>query len=142
TMSTTGGSGNATAFYFVNAKATPGSRTGHVTIAGQTFTIFQTGLVCNYSISPSSRSFTNEGGSAYINVSAQSACGWTARSNADWITITYVTPGSGYGAVYYSVAPYNGTAPRSGTITLAGGLTFKVNQGIEPLQLSPDIVWT
>src|SRR5256714_685121 len=142
TLSTTGGTGNATAFYFVNAKTTPGSRTGHVTIAGQTFMIFQTGLVCDFSISPSSRSFTSEGGSAYINVAAQSACGWTAKSNADWITITYGAPGSGYGAVYYSVAPYNGTAPRSGTITLAGGLTFTVRQGVEPLQGPPDIVWT
>src|SRR5256714_1290335 len=135
TLSTTGGTGNATAFYFVNAKTTPGSRTGHVTIAGQTFMIFQTGLVCDFSISPSSRSFTSEGGSAYINVAAQSACGWTAKSNADWINITYGAPGSGYGAVYYSVAPYSGTAPRSGTITLAGGLTFTVKQGVEPLQL-------
>ena len=142
TLRTTGGSGNATAFYFVNAKNTLGSRMGHVTIAGQTFMIFQTGVVCDFSISPSSRSFTSEGGSAYVSVSANSACGWTARSNADWITITSGATGAGYGTVYYSVAPYNGTTPRSGTITLAGGLTFKVNQGIEPLQLSPDIVWT
>jgi WD40 repeat protein len=142
TLQTTSGSGNLTVVYSVSAKATPGSRTGHVTVAGQTITIFQTGITCDYSISPPNRYFTNEGGSAYVNVSAQSACGWTATSNADWITVTSGTPGAGIGTVYYSVAPFNGTSPRTGTITLAGGLTFTVWQGTEPLHAAPDIVWT
>jgi WD40 repeat protein len=142
TLGATSGSGNTTDTYFVNGNATTGSRTGHINIAGQTITISQTGITCNYSITPPNRYFTNEGGSAYISVSAQSACGWTAKSNADWITVTSGTPGAGYGTVYYSVAPFSGTSPRTGTITLAGGLTFTVWQGIEPLRAAPDIVWT
>jgi WD40 repeat protein len=142
TLQTTSGSGNATDTYSVNGNATPGSRTGHITIAGQTITIFQTGIICNYSVSPPNRYFTAEGGSAYVNVSAQSACGWTAKSNADWVTVTSGASGAGDGTVSYSVAPFTGTSPRTGTITLAGGLTFTVSQGVEPLRAAPDIVWT
>lgn len=55
-------------------------------------------------------------------------CGWTAVSNATWITVTGGTPGSGNGTVTFSVAPYTGKPKkRNGTITIAGE-TFSVSQ--------------
>src|SRR5207247_1074144 len=43
------GSGNGTVSYTVAANATTSSRTGTMTIAGQTFTVMQSGAPCTYS---------------------------------------------------------------------------------------------
>jgi hypothetical protein len=47
-------------------------------------------------------------------------CGWTASSNASWLTIASGAPATGTGTVKYS-APANTTGtPRTATLTIAG----------------------
>jgi WD40 repeat protein len=94
----------------------------------------------NVSISPANRSFTADGGNAFINVDSEGNCTFPATSNAKWITVTSVSVSSYGGTVYYSVAPYAGTTPRSATISVSAQ-TFTVYQIAEPLQSAPDIVW-
>jgi WD40 repeat protein len=89
------------------------------------------------SVSPPNRSFTAEGGNAFINVEHETGCTFVASSNANWITITSVDEGT----VYYSVASNAGSPPRTGTITV-GSQTFYVYQTKQSLQGSPRIVWT
>jgi hypothetical protein len=60
-------------------------------------------------------------------VTAPGGCGWTATSNADWITITQGSNGSGNGTVQFTVAATTGPS-RTGTMTIAGR-TFTVTQG-------------
>jgi uncharacterized protein (TIGR03437 family) len=105
------------------------ARTGTLTIAGQTFTITQAANAsCSYALTPTSRSFDNQGGSGNVNVSASAGCVWTANTNAAWITLhTGSESGTGNGSFGYSVALNPGSAARSGTITL-GGQTFTINQ--------------
>jgi len=135
-----GGSGSATVTYWVNGNETTSPRVGTVTAAGHVITITQEGITCGYDISPANRSFTGEGGSDYVNMAAADACSWTATSNADWITITSGGSGSGWGTIYYSVAP-NTTGPfRTGTISIVGQ-TFTVFQGTQSTG-GPDVVWT
>ena len=94
--------------------------------------------VCqNVSISPPNRSFTADGGNAFINVEHDTGCTFVASSNASWITITSVDEGT----VYYSVTPNAGQVRRTGTISV-GSQNFYVYQTKEPLQGSPSIVWT
>src|SRR6266550_3865028 len=81
---------------------------------------------CTYSLSPTSNSLGSSGGTGTVGVTTQGGCGWTAVSNAGFITITGGASGSGNGMVSYSVAANTGAA-RSGTIT-AAGQTFTVNQ--------------
>lgn len=135
-----GGSGSATVTYWVSGNETTSSRVGTVTAAGQVITITQEGITCGYDISPANRSFTGEGGSDYVNMAAADACSWTATSNADWITITSGGSGSGWGTIYYSVAPNATGAFRTGTISIVGQ-TFMVLQGTQSTNV-PDIVWT
>jgi hypothetical protein len=129
------GNGNGTVTYSVAAKSTTGSRTGTLTIAGQTFTVTQAG-VCTFSISPTSASFPKSGGTGSVSVTAPAGCRWTARSNVSWITITSGSSGNGNGRVTYSVepdfcppgalctpSPFNET----GTLTIAGQ-TFTVTK--------------
>ncbi|MDQ3011874.1 MAG: putative Ig domain-containing protein [Acidobacteriota bacterium] len=61
-----------------------------------------------------------------MTVTAAAGCGWTAASNAPWITINSGTTGSGNGTVAYTVAANTGTL-RTGTITIAGQI-FIVTQ--------------
>jgi uncharacterized protein (TIGR03437 family) len=84
------------------------------------------GTSCAFSLSASSISATNAGGSFSVNVGDAQSCAWTAVSNANWITITAGASGSAAGAVSFMVAPNAGIA-RTGTLTIAG-LTLTVNQ--------------
>jgi hypothetical protein len=92
------------------------------------------GPICTYSISPTSQSFDSNGGTGIVSVTTQSGCGWTAVSNASWITTTSGSSGSGNGTVNYSVGA-NTASARTGTMTIAGQ-TFTVSQnGVETVLL-------
>jgi hypothetical protein len=85
---------------------------------------------CAFSLSRTSAAFTRSGGIGSITVNAPGGCGWTAVSNAGFITITTGSGGTGDGAVSYSVAANTGPAIRSGTISITGQ-TFTVYQAVD-----------
>ena len=119
------GSGNGSATFTVAAN--PGAvRTGTLTVAGQTFTVTQA-ATCSYTISPSSKSFSDKGGDGTSSVTAPSSCSWTAVSNAPWITVTSDASDSGNGKVTFKVAENRDNFERIGTLTIAGN-TFTVTQ--------------
>ncbi len=96
---------------------------------------------CTYSISPSSQSFQDPGGTGSVTVSANpSTCAWTAVSNAGWITVTSGASGSGNGTVGYTVAANTGSA-RNSSITIAGQ-TFSVSQSAPPPPPPPGCTYT
>ncbi|HEY6804209.1 MAG TPA: M12 family metallo-peptidase [Pyrinomonadaceae bacterium] len=81
-------------------------------------------VTCNYALSPNSGSFGPAGGSNSFSVATSDTCGWSAVSNAAWITTA--SSGTGAGTVSYSVASNSGAA-RTGTITVAGQ-SFTITQ--------------
>ena len=80
-----------------------------------------------YGLSPSSQQFDASGGAESVSVTAADGCSWTAKSNANWITITSGSSGNGNGSVTYTVAASTGNSQRTGTMTIAGR-TFNVTQ--------------
>ena len=133
------GTGNGTVNYSVASKGDIGSRMGTITIAGNTFTVTQSGVDClTFTIMPTSQNFPIAGGTGSVSVTAGGGCMWSAASNAAFITITSGSTGTGNGTVNYSVAANGPTSsPRSGTMTIAGQ-TFTVNQdGACPLSILP-----
>lgn len=114
------GTGSGTVSFTVAANP-GGSRTGTLSIAGQTLTVTQAGVAsCSYSVTPTSQNIGASGGVApAVAVAAPAACGWTASSNAPWITLLSGTSGTGAGAVTYEVAA-NGGNVRTATLTIAG----------------------
>ena len=114
---------NNTVTYSITANPTTEIRSGTLTIAGQTFTINQSGLNCTYSITPTSGSHQAEAGNGTVTVTAPAGCQWTAQSNSDWITV--IEPANN--TVTYSIIANPTTEIRSGTLTIAGQ-TFTVNQ--------------
>ncbi|MEP6568273.1 MAG: S8 family serine peptidase [Acidobacteriota bacterium] len=113
--------------YQVSANQSAGSRSGTLTIAGQTFTVNQSGLPCSYQVGTMVQGFGPSGGASGTSVITQSGCLWSATSNASWITITSSASGVGNGAINFSVAANPGASPRTGTISVADQ-TVTINQ--------------
>jgi hypothetical protein len=132
-VGTGAGSGSVTVSASVNNGST---RTGTLTIAGQAFTVIQTGS-CSASISPASQSIGSNGGAgASIVVTIAAGCAWTATTSDTWITVAPPAGGNGNGTVNFNVAATTGPA-RTGTMTIAGQ-TLTVNQaGACALSVSP-----
>jgi hypothetical protein len=114
------GSGNGSVGFSVAAN-TGGSRSGTLTVAGQTFTVNQAAPPpsCSYSISPNSQRIDLTGGVGSVSVTTAAGCAWTASSNASWIIITDGSSGTGNGSVTFAVATST-TGDRTGTLTVAG----------------------
>ncbi|HXF39753.1 MAG TPA: BACON domain-containing carbohydrate-binding protein, partial [Blastocatellia bacterium] len=121
------GSGNGTVSYDVAPNPFSSPRSTTISVQGMLHTINQAGFVCNYSVSPTDRSFTAAGGSADLSVSATPNCPWNAGSNASWLRITLGTQGTGDGTVKYTVDPNNSQSARIGQITVEGRV-HTVNQ--------------
>jgi len=97
------------------------------------------GGTCTYSISPSSRDFTEDGGTGTVSVTASpSTCTWTAQTDAAWITIISGSSGTGNGTVRYRVDPNSG-AQRTGHITVEGRM-HTVTQDVIPT-VTADFSW-
>ena len=127
------GSGNGTVSYTVAANMGP-ARMGTMTIAGITFTVTQDSG-CMFTLSRDHQSFAGNGGPGSVNVIAtDSACPWTASTTATFIHITSGTPGTGNGALQYTVDANPGPTIRSDTITIAGH-AYTVYQGIDFLDV-------
>ena len=117
--------GNGTVTYSVTAN--PGTqRSGSISIAGLTFNVTQDGA-CSYSISPTIRQFTVEGGTATLNITAPSGCAWTATTTTPWVTLTSTASGSGNGSVTYFVSTNGSGSTRGGSITVQGQ-TLNISQ--------------
>ncbi len=81
---------------------------------------------CSFQLSSTSATAMSGASSGSVMVTAPVGCSWTASSNSAFLGIASGTPGSGSGAVGYTVAANTGLA-RAGTLTVAGQ-TFTVNQ--------------
>jgi len=72
---------------------------------------------CSYSISATGASFDSASASGSVGVITGSACTWSARSSAPWLTVSG-SAAKGNGSLPYTVAANTGTAPRTGTVTV------------------------
>ncbi len=129
------GSGNGPVSYTAAANTTTSSRTGTLTIAGQTLTVTQ--VACSYTLSPTTQNIAAVGGAANATVSTTSGCPWTAAPNATWLSITSGGSGSGNGPVNYSAATNTLTTPRTGTLTIAGKTLTVTQAGACIFTVSP-----
>lgn len=119
--STNNGAGPVT--YTLQQNTTGVSRTGTITINGQTFTVTQP--ACIFTFASTSQNAPSSGGNFTVGVTPQTGCTVTATSTADWISIT--STNNGAGPVSYTVQPNRVASPRTGTITISGQ-TFTVTQ--------------
>ncbi len=124
------GAGDGAVQITVAANGSSAARTGTATIAGQTFTINQSGLSstpCTFSLSATSQSVGASSTTSSVNVITDTTCAWSATANVPWLSITAGAPGTGNGTVQFTVAANTDSTSRQGTLTVAGQ-TFTVTQ--------------
>lgn len=141
TLSRTAGTGPASVSFAVTP-APEGARSGTAVVAGQTFSVTQSGAEppppqapppppppppaeCAFSIAPEVQGVPASGGSFDVTVVTSDACTWTSASGAPWISLKPAS-GNGGGKVQVTVAANTGGA-RTGTATIASR-TLTVNQ--------------
>ena len=95
------------------------------------------GQGCTYSLSAQSQLFSAVGGTGTVAVTAPAGCTWTAVASVPWVTVNTGASGSGSGTVRFTVAASASTAPRTGSLLIAGQ-TFTITQST-PL---PDLALT
>ncbi len=112
--------------FTVEANTTTSPRSASLSIAGQVFTVSQAAMACSYAVTPPSQSFPETGGNGAVNVDAPAGCGWTASSNAAWVTVQSAG-GSGSAGVPFTVAANTTLAARNAAVTV-GGKSITVTQ--------------
>jgi hypothetical protein len=133
---------NGTVTYNVKQNTTTASRSGTLTIAGETLSVTQTGEpvprvltalsnACSSAISPQSITVSYAGGYAKECVSSPSGCSWTAESDVSWIEVISGASGTGKGTVEYYVFPnHNYAAGRTGRLTIGGEVLTVTQPGM------------
>lgn len=82
---------------------------------------------CSYVLSAACGAFAASGTEASFTVTTAAPCGWTAVSNASWITISSQSSGMGNAIIGFVVRDNVTGAARQGAISIAG-CTFSVVQ--------------
>lgn len=124
------GVGTGMVTYAVAPNPNPLERTGLVVIAGSTFTLRQSALICAYSLSPATRTHGPGLVSNSITLAANgSGCPWSASANAPWITLTASTNGLGSASVDYQVAANPTLDWRTGVVMVAGQAFTLIQRG-------------
>ncbi len=62
-----------------------------------------TPAACTFTVSPTSKTFTDKGGKGNVSVTTGAGCAWTAKTGYDWVKFTSGTSKTGSGTVTYSV---------------------------------------
>lgn len=124
------GTGNDVVTFEIRENLTGSARQATLNLAGMNQVIVQDGGLgddCQYSVTPRYASFSANGGTGTINVTAAERCAWQATSVASWVLITSVDVGIGNANVTYSVGPNLDPNGRKATIVV-GGYSFSVKQ--------------
>ena len=134
---TSGGNytGNATVSYSVSANPSTSARSAVITVAGQSVTVFQAGLVCSYTITPTSMAHGFLADTSQVVVTSPTLCTWPVVKTNTWITILTGTSVTGSNTVRYSVAQNLSATPRSSVVTIAGQ-AFTVTQNGAPFLIA------
>lgn len=124
-----GNTGSGAVAFRVAANPSLNSRSGALTVAGQTFSVTQSGIACVYGIAPDVQAFDANGGSGSVTITATMGCPWQAVSDAPgFVALTSAGSGSGNGAVRYNVTANPGAGQRAGSLTVTGrNFTQRVN---------------
>lgn len=131
------GSGSTTLQVFAAANPTVTERTATVTIAGKVFTVTQAGQPATV-VQPDT-TFSTDGGSTWVDITAGGGAQWTATSNVSWLTVALGATGTGTGSAFIIADPYTDTSrSRTGTVTVAGRTLYFTQRGYA-LSITPQV---
>ena len=93
--------------------------------------------VCPTGVSLNASTLTSAGGSGSVTVTAPGTCGWTATSEASWITGLTPASGQGDGEVQFQVGTNPGATSRQGSVRFNSVRVSVVQPGGCAVSLSP-----
>jgi len=114
------GQGNGTISYSVRENTSHTARSSTLSIANQTYKIYQEGKPCEYKIIPTERNHGSNRGTGTVSVDTASDCAWKAQTDTGWANITGGGVGQGYGTVTYRLMENTSSERREGKFTIAG----------------------
>jgi hypothetical protein len=114
-----GTAGDTNVIYEVATNITGSTRVGVVQIGSENFTIKQTGVSCNYKLSPAQRKHGPGTVTDYLTMTVSNPCPWIVINTNSWISITNLS-GVGSNRVWYTVAPNDTIWERVGWIQVDG----------------------
>lgn len=123
------GSGPGTVSVAVTGNPNADTRSGTLTVAGQSVPVSQDGVgqACTVTIAPTSSSISKDATTGTFDVTSPGSCAWTAVSSASWATVTAGANGTGNGKVGYSVARNTSLDARTASIRV-NEATFALSQ--------------
>lgn len=98
------------------------------TRVGDTYTAMTNVIAAT--IAPGTVDYSRSGGNGSLQVSSEGACAWTATRSESWIVFPNGASGNGSGTLQYTVLANDGTAQRSGTITVGGRSVSIIQSGL------------
>jgi len=130
---TSSGSGNGAIDVSASQNTGITSRTGSINVEGQTLTIIQPGIICNYNLSQTTFTCPDSSSNNYNAVAAMSVlsgCTWSAvvTSGGSWLTCT--SAGDGNGNIDITVGQNTSVYSRTGTISVGGQNLIIIQPGI------------
>ncbi|MFN0101842.1 MAG: BACON domain-containing protein [Bryobacteraceae bacterium] len=127
TVTSGGGQGNGTLSYSVQPNTTKETRTGIITVGGDSLSVTQQ-PVCSFTLIPAFQQIRSSAESGNLTVTANaSSCVRDAVSDSSWLTIPVGSTGTGNGTISWSAAANGTPSSRTGRITV-GDATFSVQQ--------------
>src|SRR5262245_20573695 len=111
------GQGNGTVAFRAEPNPAPSTREAEIVVNDSQVRVMQEAAPCRFSLAPETQSVAASASNASVSISVLNGCAWTARSNAEWLTITSRADGNGSGTLTFRVAA-NGGGPRTGTLTI------------------------
>ncbi len=122
-----GGTGSGSATFSASSNPASAPRVGAMTVAGQTVTVTQAGVVppCSIVLTPTTQSVNSKKSVGTIVVTTGAGCTWTAKSSAAWLTISSAV--NSQGKVTYGIARNGTGANRTATVTV-GSVTSTITQ--------------
>lgn len=95
--------------------------------------------ICPVTFSNAAQTFSEQGGTGNVAVTADAACSYPASSTAGWITITGGGLGSGSRSVSYAVGANTAASPRTAALRIAGQVIQIAQKGSGAPQAFDDV---
>ena len=130
-LSPTSGQGNGSVSFRAAANDGSSVREGTILVNNEPARVSQR-APCRYTLTPATQTIATSGGAATVTVTTTDAdCAWTATTDANWISLTDPTSGTGGGVINFTAEPNQG-GDRSGAIIVAGQRATVIQSAVAP----------
>lgn len=123
-----GGFGSGSASFTVAANPGVATRFANITIAGQVFTVTQTGT--DVVLSPSTATVGPDTSLVQFNINALGSTSWTVVPQVDWVYPLGTSSGSGAASITLAVVPNSSWLQRVGTVQVGSALLTIAQSGV------------